>query len=298
MYEVVMSLGAFLKQEFPGISDKDVSEYIKDSIENYELTRIHELKDKKLNGSLYTDKIVSSKVFAGNCYNINIYIPEHIDFRDDLKAMFILDGSSFLSKNITEFSFPILPMIENLIESEKIPPLACIFLDPYSKGPGYPIYGGSDNRSREYDTCSGDYSSFLKTEIIPELQKKYPIDFNGSLIMGASSGGAAAFGAAWHNPDIFSKAFISISSFVNIRGADKYIDMVRKEEKKPIKIYMQDGSNDLNTILGDWNLSNKMMASSLAYRGYDFIFNNGSGGHNYFHLAEIFEEAMIWLMKD
>lgn len=293
-----MSLADFLKKDFPGISEKDIFEYTKDDESNYELKKIKKLKGKNIKGGVHSITIISDKYYPGNSYSISVYLPENFTIQSNLKSIFILDGSSFLSTEITPFSFPILPVIEDLIENKEIPPVACVFIDPYKEGPGYPIYGGKDNRSFEYDTCDSRYSDFLEYEVIPALKDKFPINFEGSTIMGASSGGSASFGVAWHKPDIFNKVLMSISSFVNIRGSDKYIDMVRKEEKKDIKIYMQDGSNDLNTILGDWSLANLMMASSLKYKGYDFIFNRGDGGHNYFHLSEIIGDALIWLLND
>lgn len=293
-----MNLSEALRRDFPGISEKDILEYQKDDLSNYDLREIKNVIDNEIKGEFHKVTIKSLKYYPGNSYKLNIYLPEGKDSNENYNSLFILDGSSFLSREITPFSFPIIPIIEMLISKKKIPPIACVFIDPCDQGPGYPIYGGNDNRSFEYDSCDSRYSDFLRYEVIPTLEVKFPISFEGSTIMGASSAGSASFGAAWNHPDIFSKALISISSFVNIRGADKYIDMVRKEDKKDIKIYMQDGSNDLNTILGDWSLANLMMASSLNYKGYNFIFNRGSGGHNYFHLSEVVGDALVWLLND
>ena len=35
-----------------------------------------------------------------------------------------------------------------------------------------------------------------------------------------------------------------VGSFTNIRGGDAYPDIVRKSEKKPIRVFLQDGRND------------------------------------------------------
>ncbi|MNY15025.1 enterobactin/ferric enterobactin esterase [compost metagenome] len=190
--------------------------------------------------------------------------------------------------------------MDRLIFNKKVPPLLCVFIDPASIGPGYPYYGGTDNRSFEYDTASIDYANFLTNEVIIELKNRFSISDSPDdrAIMGASSGGVAAFGVAWHRPDQFRKVISSIGSYVNIRGGDAYIDLVRKTEKKPLKIYLQDGINDLNTIFGDWRLANEQLASSLAYRDYNFIFTQGNGGHNYVHLSEVIEPALIWIWSN
>lgn len=103
---------------------------------------------------------------------------------------------------------------------------------------------------------------------------------------------------AWHRPDQFRKVISAIGSYVGIRGGDTYINLVQKSEKKPLKIYLQDGTNDLSTIFGDWWLANEQLASSFEYRDYKFIVIQGPGGHNYVHLAEIIDSALTWLWSD
>lgn len=288
-------LTALLKNGFPGIPEKDLQEYIKDQ-SSYKPR--NELSPNVPRGSLAKITVNSSLYYPHKRYEITVYTPNSNE--KSSKSLFILDGSSFLAEKLTSFSFSLLPILDNLIYLKKIPPITCFFIDPSSDGPGYPIYGGTDNRSVEYDTASDNYANFLTEEVIPKLKSQYHISDNPEdrAIMGASSGGSAAFGVAWHRPDQFSKVISSIGSFVNIRGADKYIDLVRKSEKKPIKIYLQDGKKDLNTIFGDWKLANEQLVSSLEYKGYDFIFNQGEGGHNYYHFYEVIDDALIWLWSN
>ncbi|WP_301430933.1 alpha/beta hydrolase [Acinetobacter baumannii] len=289
-----------IKQDFPGIPEKDISEYLKDDIKNYNLDDSISLRNIDLVSHLEEVTIVSKKYYPNQKYITKVYIPKNKKNIERYQVLFVLDGASFLQDAITPFSFPILPTIDSLVEENKIPPTICVFIDPSSEGPGYPIYGGTGNRSVEYDTCSSDYGSFLINEIIPELKRSLNLknNFKNMAIMGASSGGSAAFGVSWYHTEYFNKVLTSIGSFVNIRGSDKYIDFVRKSEKKDIKIYIQDGRNDLNTIFGNWTIANENLASSLAYKNYNYFFNQGNGGHNYFALNEIFDEALIWLLND
>ncbi|MDX8255670.1 alpha/beta hydrolase [Acinetobacter pittii] len=289
-----------IKQDFPGIPEKDISEYLKDDIRNYNLDDSISLKNIDLVSQLEEVTIVSKKYYPDQKYIIKVYIPEHAKDTEQYQILFVLDGTSFLQDDITPFSFPALPTIDSLVKENKIPPTICIFIDPSIEGPGYPIYGGKGNRSVEYDTCSPDYGCFLINEIIPELKRSLNLknNFKNMAIMGASSGGSAAFGVCWYHTEYFNKVLTSIGSFVNIRGSDKYIDFVRKSEKKDLKIYIQDGSNDLNTIFGNWTIANENLASSLSYKNYNYFFNQGNGGHNYFALSEIFDKALIWLLND
>src|SRR5207344_1963561 len=104
--------------------------------------------------------------------------------------------------------------------------------------------GGRSNRSFEYDTLSNQYVTFLEKEILPEVEKTYKLrqDAAGRGIGGASSGGICAFTAAWERPDLFSKVLSHVGSFTNIRGGDRYPGMIRKAEKKNIRVFLQDGS--------------------------------------------------------
>jgi hypothetical protein len=70
----------------------------------------------------------------------------------------------------------------------------------------------------------------------------------------------------------FHKVLSQIGSYTNIRGGNNYPSIIRKHKKKDIKIFMQDGSNDLNNEHGDWWLANLEMESALKFKGYEFKF--------------------------
>jgi enterochelin esterase family protein len=156
-----------------------------------------------------------------------------------------------------------------------------------------------ENRSREYDTVSGDYAEFLLTEILPEVERDYRITSNPDLraICGNSSGGICAFSVAWHRPDQFRKVLSHIGSFVNIRGGHHYAAMIRKTDPKPIRVLLQDGENDLDNQHGNWPLANQQMAKSLAFADYDYKFVFGTGAHNGNHGGAIFPDSLRWLWR-
>ena len=90
-------------------------------------------------------------------------------------------------------------------------------------------------------------------ELMPALNKDYNIskDPERHGIGGASSGAIAAFTVAWQRPNEFRKVLSIVGSFTNLRGGDAYADIVRSNEKKPIRIYLQDGRNDNRGVGGD-----------------------------------------------
>jgi enterochelin esterase-like enzyme len=72
---------------------------------------------------------------------------------------------------------------------------------------------------------------------------------------GASSGGICAFNAAWQMPDQFSRVITRIGSFVAIQwkedpaaaavGGQDYPEKVLRELKRNLRVWLQDGVNDM-----------------------------------------------------
>ncbi|MFN3649444.1 MAG: SMP-30/gluconolactonase/LRE family protein [Armatimonadota bacterium] len=162
------------------------------------------------------------------------------------------------------------------------------------------------NRSLEYDGLGDRYARFLVEELLPDVEKKKTSDGRAirlsrraadRAIGGSSSGAVCAFTAAWERPDQFSRVFSAIGTYVGIRGADRYPTLLRKYEPKPIRVFLQDGRNDLNIYAGDWWEANQMMERALKFAGYEVEHVWGEGGHNGQHGTAVFPDAMRWLWK-
>jgi sugar lactone lactonase YvrE/enterochelin esterase-like enzyme len=163
------------------------------------------------------------------------------------------------------------------------------------------------NRSYEYDGLGDNYARFLLDELLPAVEKlktadgrevRLSNDGNDRAIGGASSGAICAFTAAWERPDAFRRVFSAIGTYVGLRGGNDYPTLIRKTEPKPIRIFLEDGSNDLNIYGGDWWMANRTMERALKFAGYEVEHDWGDGGHNTQHATEIFPDAMRWLWKD
>ena len=179
-------------------------------------------------------------------------------------------------------------VFDNLIHKKEIPVLVGIFINPGTKGAGKK---GND-RSFEYDSLGDQCTRFLEKEILPEAGKKFKLrqDAAGRAIAGLSSGAICAFTVAWEKPELFSKVFSTIGSYTNIRGGNKYPDMVRAAAKKPIRVFLQDGSNDLKNQFGSWYEANKAMEAAFKEKGYDYKAVFGDGGHTGKHGGSILPE--------
>jgi enterochelin esterase family protein len=235
-----------------------------------------------------------SKVFPGTVRDYWVYVPAQYNAGKPACVMVFQDGSAYVSTN-GNFRVPVV--FDNLIAKKEMPVTIGVFINPgevpASETGGQP----KRNRSYEYDSLSDQYARFLLEEILPEVGKKYKLtsDPEGRAICGMSSGGICAWTAAWERPDAFRRVLSQIGSFTNIRGGHVYPALIRKGEKKPIRVFLQDGSNDLDNGAGNWPLANQEMAAALKFKKYDYKFEFGDGGHTGKHGGAILPDSLRWL---
>jgi gluconolactonase len=240
----------------------------------------------------------NSKIFPGTWREYWVYIPTQ--YRPDKPACVYINQDGIQWKAPTVF--------DNLINSKEMPITIGVFvMHGKIRAENGEVSLDRFNRSFEYDGLGDNYARFLLEELLPEVEKQKTSDGrairlskngNDRAIGGSSSGAVCAFTAAWERPKEFSRVFSAIGTYVGLRGADRYSTLIRKYEPKPIKIFLQDGSNDLNIYAGDWWKANESMERSLIFSGYDVKHVWGEGGHNGKHGTAIFPEAMRWLWKD
>jgi enterochelin esterase family protein len=238
-----------------------------------------------------------SKIFDGTVRDYWVYVPAQYDAKKPACVMVFQDGAWYVDR---KGDFRVPTVFDNLIHQKKMPVTIGIFINPGVVPPTKPGGKAKENRSFEYDTLSDQYARFLEKEILPEVAKSYKLktDAASRAICGISSGGICAFTVAWERPDLFSKVLSHVGSFTNIRGGDVYPGIVRKKEKKNIRVFLQGGEKDLDNVYGNWPLANKQMAAALKFAKYDHKFVMGDGGHNGKHGGAIMPESLIWLWRE
>jgi enterochelin esterase-like enzyme len=239
-----------------------------------------------------------SKIFDGTIRDYWLYVPAQYDGRTPAGLMVFQDGHTYVNEE-GQFRVPIV--FDNLIHKKTIPLLIGLFINPGHRGETPPPNPWeSSNRSYEYDTLGDEYIRFLSEEMIPEIGKNYRLadDPKMRAIGGISSGGICAFTAAWERPDYFHKVLSHVGSFTDIRGGHVYPTLIRKSAKRDIRVFLQAGSNDLDRVFGNWWLSNLQMEAALKFRGYDYQFAGGDGGHNGEHGGAILPESLEWLWRE
>ena len=247
-------------------------------------------------GELIEYKDWKSEVFPGTVRNFWVYVPAQYDPKVPACVMIFQDGVWYKDP---KGGFRVPVVFDNLIHRKEIPVMIGIFVNP-GMFPGKDGKKPTENRSFEYDSLSDKYATFLEKEILPEVGKKYNLrqDAAGRATCGISSGGICAFTAAWERPDLFSKVLSHIGSFANIRGGDRYPGIIRKTKNKNIRVFLQDGSADLDNEHGNWWLCNLQMEAALKYKKYDYKTVWGDGGHTGLQGGSILPDTLRWLWRE
>lgn len=265
--------------------------------DNYTLGPDSEPRDGIPKGQVTQHEWNDSKIYAGMRYSYWVYVPAEHDAARPVPVMIFLDGGGFVSET---GGYRATVVLDNLIHKKEIPPMIGVFINPGVLPAANDNALARFNRSFEYDTPSDQYARFLLDEILPEVGKTHRLatDPASRGLCGASSGGSCAFAAAWERPEAFSRVISFVGSFTNLRGANQYPDLIRKTEPKALRIFLQDGSNDLDIYAGSWWIANQDMAKALAFAGYEFKTAWGDGAHNGRHGGAILPDALRFIWKD
>ena len=234
--------------------------------------------------------------YPGTEREILVYIPQQ--YRDTAPACLLVCMDGILYDATT--------VLDNLIASGEMPITIGVFINPgvvYDEDKNVVRY----NRCKEFDSTDDTWAQFIEQEVLPQVRAlttqdgqaiNISTDPNDCAITGASSGGIAAFTAAWNRPDMFSRVYTTVGTFVAMRGGHEYPAIVRKTEPKPLRIYMQDGWYDVwNPIFGEWFEYNLLMESAFNFAGYEAFHHWNRGNHSIKYGTLAFPDAMRWLWK-
>lgn len=256
-------------------------------------------------GKFSEAKVIPSKVFPGTQHTYHVYVPAQYDPEIPAAVMIFNDGQAMMAEPGDVQGHRVL---DNLIHRREIPVMLGVFINP-GRRPDQPEPTPRDwgdrttNRAEEYNPPNDKYARVIVEELMPALKAEFNISPDPELhgIMGASSGGCAAFAVAWFRPDHFRKVITFVGSFVDLRGGHIYPELVAEAPKKPIRIFMQDGRNDNRNPRNperDWFLQNVRLMEALTAKGYELNYAWGIGNHGQKQGGAIFPSMMRWLWRD
>ncbi len=250
-------------------------------------------------GKITTGTFATSQVFPGTQRSYSVYVPAQYDPAVPANLMVFMDGSNYAKP---DGAFRACTVLDNLIHQQAIPTTIAVFVDPGTIPAVMPMAASRSNRSFEYDSLGDRYAQFLIDEFLPVALAGLNVSTQPEdrAVCGISSGGICAFTVAWERPEQFGKVLSHIGSFANIRGGWAYPGLIRKSKgsPKPLKIYLQEGENDLNNLHGNWPLSNRDMAAALQFAGYRYKLEITEGGHSGQWGGAQLPNALRWLWDD
>ena len=249
-------------------------------------------------GLLIERKMDNSITYPGTSRNIKVYIPVQYDGKTPACLLVCLDGAVY---------YGMTTVMDNFIATGEMPVTIGVFIDPgviTDKNGNVVRY----NRSNEFDRIDGTFAGFVESEVLPMVEN-ITLDDGRRIILskeasdhaitGASSGGICSFVAAWSRPDLFSRVYCTVGTFVSMRGGHTIPALIRKTEPKPLRIYMHDGEFDAwNPLFGDWFEYNKLTEAALNFAGYEYTYKWDRSKHNIYHGAKLFPDAMRWLWRN
>jgi len=261
--------------------------------EEYTLGSDSMLQEGVPQGTVTKHTWTNSRLYPDTETDYWIYVPKQYTAEHSAAVMVFQDGEAYMD---AEGSVRAPTVFDNLIHNGEMPITIGVFVNPAKKEQPY------DQRDIQYVAMDDTYARFVLEEILPEVGKNYSLtdDRAGRAIAGMSDGGLVSFTVGWERPDAFSKVISHIGSYTRLRGGSEYPYRIRKTrgDPKPLRVFLQDGSNDINLVEGNWTLANLSMASALMFARYDYRFEMGTGGHDLKHGGAIFPDTLRWIWRD
>ena len=229
-------------------------------------------------------EIVDPGVYSGTTRSVWVHAPAAASAAA-LPVIVFQDGSGSLD---SDDEMRAAVVLDNLIDADAIPSMVGVFVDP-------------GNRNAEYDAADATYADFLLEEVLPRVGEVVHISDRPEdrALCGFSSGGSAAFTAAWHRPDAFGKVLGLSSSFPQVAGGDHYPQLIAAQPAKSLRVFLQVGHRDLgwDEPEDNWFAANLEVAAALIRRGYDVRLAVGYGGHDGNHGGVLLPDALRWLWR-
>ena len=252
-----------------------------------------------------------------------VYVPAGYDPADPPNLLVFQDGQRATNP---DGALRISTVLDNLIAHGDIPPTLGVFVTPGNLSERYPDNLGMNNpdhRAAEYDALDDTYVRMLTEELLPVIAKRWRFSDDPArrAIGGTSSGAIAAWTAAWHRPEAFGNVISFIGSYTSIGyrpaaadapmqpGGDLYPGLIRKSPIRPIRVFLQDGSGDLDNEHGNWFLANQQMLAALNWANrhadetgdtgprYTVRHVWGDGAHSDAHGGMLLPDVLRWIVS-
>lgn len=242
---------------------------------------------------------------------VDVFLPQNYLNFSVLQTLFLNDGQDYKQLDL-------LRILEEHNNKHPEEPIAIIALWANEKRlHEYGTIGWPDYENR--GDLAGDYSEFVRNEVIPKYQQRYPqlIHSGKTYFAGFSLGGLSAFDLTWEFPEIFSKVGVFSGSFWWRSKAyddgyeedhDRIVHQKVKATKDPdlnLKFWFQCGTNDETSDRNNSGVIDSIedtldVITELKAKGYKEIDNVVyleimDGEHNFKTWKAVFPTFLEWL---
>jgi hypothetical protein len=265
-----------------------------------------------------------SRVDPGTVRRYWVYVPAGYDPRRPPNLLLFQDGQR--ATNPTG-SLKVPAVLDSLIAQRAIPPTLGVFVTPGNRSARYPDDLGManpDHRAEEYDALSDDHARMTLDELLPAVARRwrFSADPRRRAAGGTSSGAIASWTLAWRHPEAFGNVMSFIGSYTSIGlklgpdgapvayGGDIYPGLIRKSAIRPLRVFLQDGRNDLDNEHGNWFLANQQMLKAMQWANahadaqgatgprYDVDYRWTAGAHSDADGGAMLPEVLRWIWRD
>lgn len=231
--------------------------------------------------------------FSGRVHHIYVRLPEGYDASKagTYPVVYVLDGDSL---------FPLLaPTHLFLHYDEKLPEAIIVGI----------AYGGFDpgvnKRNVDFsaqgaDTPAGeggaqDFLSFLREQLLPEVERRYRADATRRVLLGQSRGGYFVLWSAREDPDLFWARIASNPGSTPAR--EQLFAAASPHRRDDLRLVVASGSRDTDARMRNavewvayWNARN-----DVPWEVKHFVIRDGTHAAS---IGETYRQAMTWLFRE
>jgi enterochelin esterase family protein len=211
----------------------------------------------------------------------SVYYPPGYQSSKGYTILYVTDGYEYMHERMGNM----VTILDNLIGTEKIPPVIAVFIDHRE-----PANRFSNRRMTEL-SMNDTYLNFITREFIPQVEGQlhaapYP---RCRAIIGNSAGGLFAAWLAFSRPELFPLAGIESPSF---SFQPKIYSFCETSLRQPSKIFMTSG------LMHDGDEATRKMKDILLKRSCIFEYREVNEGHSWGNWRDLTDDLLVYLLND
>ena len=222
---------------------------------------------------------------------IGIYTPPQYSATGKrCNLLVVFDGNAY------QGLIPLPVILDNLIGRHQIPPTVAIGIPNPSQ----------DARRRDLH-CYEPFADFVAEELVPWARKTYNTasDPHRIIVAGSSAGGLTAAFCAFRFPKVFGNVLSQSGSFWYSPGQSDSVPDYAQERgwltrqfvstsRLPIRFYLETGRFEFQAQVFDHH----RIRDVLEAKGYQVIYREYNGGHDYLNWRGTFGDALVTLLTN